>query len=86
MNVSPGPNQTALKNLITQAFQGWNKAGIKVALVAADPLFNDLRSDVIKAEQANGVAAMHQWHEFTDEGGYASFGTYLTEAYQTAAL
>jgi ABC-type uncharacterized transport system substrate-binding protein len=82
--VTPGPDQTALKNLIKQAFQGWKQAGIKVALVAADPLFNDLRSDVIKAEKANGVAAMHQWHEFKDEGGYASYGTDLTEAYQTA--
>ncbi len=84
VSVRPGPDQTALKNLIKQAFQGWNQAGIKVALVAADPLFNNLRSDVIKAEKANGVAAMHQWHEFTDEGGYASYGTDLTEAYQTA--
>jgi ABC-type uncharacterized transport system substrate-binding protein len=55
-----------------------------VALVTADPLFNDLRPDVIKAEKANGIAAMHQWHEFKDDGGYASYGTDLTEAYQTA--
>jgi ABC-type uncharacterized transport system substrate-binding protein len=83
--VIPGPDQTAIKKLINQAFQGWKQSGIKVALVAADPLFNDLRPDVIKAEKANGVATMHQWHEFKDEGGYASYGTDLTEAYQTAA-
>jgi ABC-type uncharacterized transport system substrate-binding protein len=84
VNVTPGPDQTALKNRITHAFQGWKQAGIKVALVAADPLFNDLRSDVIKAEKTHGIAAMHQWREFKDEGGYASYGTDLTEAYQMA--
>ena len=57
VHVIPGPDQTAIKKLINQAFQGWKQAGIKVALVAADPLFNDLRPDVIKAEKASGVAA-----------------------------
>jgi len=27
---------------------------------------------------------MHQWHEFKDEGGYASYGTSLMEGYQKA--
>jgi putative tryptophan/tyrosine transport system substrate-binding protein len=27
---------------------------------------------------------MHQWKEFEDEGGYASFGPKLLEAYQVA--
>lgn len=83
--ITPGPDKTAIIKLINQAFDGWKKAGIKVALVAADPLFNDLRSDVIKAETKYGFAAMHQWHEFKDEGGYASYGTNLMEAYQNAA-
>lgn len=55
-----------------------------MALVAADPLFNDLRVDVIAAEKACGVASMHQWHEFQSDGGYASYGTNLTQAYQMA--
>jgi putative ABC transport system substrate-binding protein len=84
VSVTPGPDQTTIKNLINQTFQGWKQAAIKVALVAADPLFNDFRPDVISAEKASGVAAMHQWHEFKDEGGYASYGADLTEAYQKA--
>ena len=56
-----------------------------MAVVAADPLFFDLLPEVIAAEKANGFAAMHQWHEFKDAGGYASYGASLTEAYQTAA-
>jgi putative ABC transport system substrate-binding protein len=85
VNVTPGDgDQTALKTLITRAFQRWNEAGIKVALVAADPLFNNLRRDVIQAEKTYGIAAMHQWHEFKNDGGYASYGTDLKQAYQTA--
>jgi ABC-type uncharacterized transport system substrate-binding protein len=84
VNVTPGPDKKAISDLISQTFQSWQQAGIKVALVAADPLFNDFRSDVLSAEKASGVAAMHQWHEFKDEGGYASYGTDLTEAYQKA--
>jgi ABC-type uncharacterized transport system substrate-binding protein len=84
VSVTPGPDKDAMKKLITKAFQDWKKAGIKVALVAADPLFNDLRSDVIKAETENNFAAMHQWKEFRNEGGYASYGTDLIEAYRKA--
>ena len=84
--VSPGADQTKIINAIDQAFQSWQKKGIKAALVAADPLFNDLRQDVIAAEKDNGIAAIHQWHEFKDEGGFASYGTSLTEAYEQAAV
>jgi len=84
--VSPGADQTKIINAIDQAFQSWQQKGIKAALVAADPLFNDLRQDVIAAEKSYGIAAMHQWHEFKDEGGYASYGTSLTEAYEQAAV
>jgi putative tryptophan/tyrosine transport system substrate-binding protein len=84
VSVTPGPNKAAIVDVINQAFKGWKQAGITVALVAADPLFNDLRPEVIKAEKAYGFAAMHQWHEFKDEGGYASYGTDLIEAYKKA--
>ena len=67
---------------INNAFARWGKNGLKAALVAADPIFNDHRKEVIAAEKANSIAAMHQWHEFKDEGGYASYGTSLIEAYQ----
>jgi putative ABC transport system substrate-binding protein len=83
-SVTPGPNKQAIRDLIKNAFQGWKQKGITVALVAADPLFNDFRKEVIQAEIDNSFAAMHQWHEFKDEGGFASYGTDLTEAYQTA--
>jgi ABC-type uncharacterized transport system substrate-binding protein len=82
--VVPGADQTTIIDAINKAFQSWEKKKIKVALVAADPLFNDLRLDVIAAEKTCGVASMHQWHEFQSDGGYASYGTNLTQAYQMA--
>jgi ABC-type uncharacterized transport system substrate-binding protein len=83
-HVMPGSDQAAIISAISQAFRSWQQNGIKVALVAADPLFNDLRKDVIAAERTYGMAAMHQWHEFKSEGGYASYGTNITKAYQQA--
>jgi putative ABC transport system substrate-binding protein len=70
--------------LIQDAFAIWGKNKVKYALVAADPIFNDHRDVVIKAENNNKIGAMHQWHEFKDEGGYTSYGTSLVEAYQQA--
>jgi ABC-type uncharacterized transport system substrate-binding protein len=81
---TPGADPATVITLIKDAFKSWQQKGIKVALVAADPIFNNHRADVIKAEQDNNIAAMHQWHEFKDEGGYASYGTKLIEAYQMA--
>lgn len=69
---------------IKDAFARWKSKGVKSALVAADPIFNDHRPEVLAAAKANGVATMHQWREFKDDGGYASFGTSLIEAYQIA--
>jgi ABC-type uncharacterized transport system substrate-binding protein len=84
--VSPGADQAKITTAIDQAFQSWQQNGIKAALVTADPLFNDLRQYIIAAEKNNDIAAIHQWHEFKDEGGFASYGTSLTEAYEKAAV
>jgi ABC-type uncharacterized transport system substrate-binding protein len=71
---------------IKNAFAKWGKNGMKLqaALVAADPIFNDHRKEVITAQNANSIATMHQWKEFKDEGGYAAYGTSLIEAYKQA--
>jgi ABC-type uncharacterized transport system substrate-binding protein len=79
----PGDTDDDVVTRIKDAFAQWN-GKLKCALVAADPIFNDHRKEVIAAAKANGVATMHQWREFKDEGGYASFGTSLIEAYQKA--
>jgi ABC-type uncharacterized transport system substrate-binding protein len=79
-----GDTDTDVINRITNAFSQWKIKGVKSALVAADPIFNDHRSQVLAAAKANGIATMHQWREFKEEGGYASFGTSLIEAYQKA--
>ena len=38
----------------------WGRKGLTAALVAADPIFNDHRKEVIAAENANKIGAMHQ--------------------------
>lgn len=80
----PGENDAAVVARINNAFAAWKAAGIKAALVAADPIFNNHRREVIAAARRNRVLTMHQWREFRDEGGHASFGTSLKEAYQQA--
>jgi hypothetical protein len=81
-----GEKDTDVIKRIDDAFARWGKTGMKLkaALVAADPIFNDHRKNVIDAANKNSVATMHQWYEFKDEGAYASYGTSLIEAYQNA--
>lgn len=81
---NPGEPDAAVVNRIDSAFAAWRQMRIKAALVAADPIFNDHRREVIRAAKRNGIATMHQWHEFVDDSGYASYGTSLMEAYQRA--
>jgi ABC-type uncharacterized transport system substrate-binding protein len=69
---------------IKGAFTKWKQNGLKAALVAADPIFNDHRKEVITAAKSSRITTMYQWHEFKDEGGDASYGTSLIEAYQKA--
>lgn len=80
----PGETGKDVVSRIKDAFARWKSNGVKAALVCADPIFNDHRKEALAAAKANGVATMHQWREFKDEGGYASFGTSLIEAYQKA--
>jgi putative tryptophan/tyrosine transport system substrate-binding protein len=79
-----GESDTDVLNRIDGAFKKWAAGKVKYVLVAADPIFNDHRKEIIAAEKANSIGAMHQWKEFKDEGGYASYGTTLKDAYQMA--
>jgi len=80
----PGESDRNVVDRIGDAFRKWKQNGLKAALVAADPIFNDHRKELIAAARSSGIATMHQWHEFKDEGAYASYGTSIMEAYQKA--
>jgi putative ABC transport system substrate-binding protein len=80
----PGETDQDVIKRINNAFTKWKQNGLTAALVAADPIFNDHRKELISAAKSSGIATMHQWHEFKDEGAYASYGTSIKEAYQKA--
>jgi putative ABC transport system substrate-binding protein len=79
---------TPLQTQIDGAFQdiqnniqnnGWGGA-----LVGADPLFNNHRSDVISSASSHKVPTMYQWREFAEDGGLISYGPNLITAYALA--
>jgi putative tryptophan/tyrosine transport system substrate-binding protein len=71
---------------IKQAFHDWAAAGIKAALVTANPFFNNHRRKVVDAARHAKIPAIYQWREFVDAGGLMSYGPKLSEAYKLAAL
>jgi ABC-type uncharacterized transport system substrate-binding protein len=81
--VSGGNNQTTIVNNIKQTFSKW-KGHLAGVVVTADPVFNDLRDDVIGAAANNNIRAIYQWDEFADAGGLMSYGTNIQKAYELA--
>jgi putative ABC transport system substrate-binding protein len=71
---------------IPQAFRAWHQAGIKAAVVTANPFFNNHGPDVINHANNNNIAAIYQWHQFVDAGGLMSYGTKLLDAYNLAGI
>jgi ABC-type uncharacterized transport system substrate-binding protein len=69
---------------IEQAFQDWKNAGVKAAIITADPLFNNHKDTIVKAAALKKIAAVYQWREFADEGGLMSYGPSLSLAYKIA--
>jgi ABC-type uncharacterized transport system substrate-binding protein len=71
------------KTTFSKAFRDWQQKGIKAAVVAANPFFNDHRHDIVDVAT---IAAIYQWHEFVELGGLMSYGPKLTEAYELAGV
>ena len=61
-----------------KAFKGGQR--VDALLVTANSLFNDLRKQVVQL--ADRMPAIYQWREFTEAGGYMSFGPSIIEAYE----
>jgi len=58
---------------------------IQALLVTADPMFNDLRLDVIRPGGVPlSIPAIYQWCEFVGDGGLMSVGPNLVEEYTVA--
>jgi hypothetical protein len=82
-------SEPTIKSDIQLAFDTWRANGITAALVCADPIFNEHRSDIRDAAKpVHGIKikTMHQWDDFVSGhyGDYA-YGTSLSECYKLAA-
>ena len=54
----------------------------EIVLVHTDPFFNANRSMLVAATQKHAVPAVYELREFVVEGGLASYGTNIVEAYR----
>jgi putative ABC transport system substrate-binding protein len=76
---APGQIRQVIRNLLAL------NPPIQALLVTADPMFNDLRSEVIKPEGTRlSIPAIYQWREFVDDDGLMSYGPNLVEEYTAA--
>ena len=78
LNVLKVANQSELEAAFTTLAQ----RPVDALLVGADPLFNDLRGQVISLAARHRVPAIYQWREFPAAGGMISYGPSLSDAYR----
>jgi putative tryptophan/tyrosine transport system substrate-binding protein len=71
---------------IESAFQAFASLRVDALLVAADPLFNNRRAQVLSLAASQSLPAIYQWREFVKEGGLMSYGPSITEAYRQAGI
>jgi ABC-type uncharacterized transport system substrate-binding protein len=76
--------QAATDQEIERAFQMFASKRVDALLVAADPLFNNRRAQVLPLAAAHSLPAIYQWREFVTAGGLMSYGPSITEAYHQA--
>jgi putative ABC transport system substrate-binding protein len=69
---------------IESAFRTFAARGTDALLVAADPLYNNRRSQVLSLAAAHSLPAIYQWRQFVTAGGLMSYGPSITEAYHKA--
>jgi len=62
------------------------KGKVAGLLVAADPLFNSLRTEVVELAAHLGVPAIYQWRGFTAAGGLMSYGPRIADAYRQTGV
>jgi putative ABC transport system substrate-binding protein len=67
------------------AFTTMSQRRVDALLVAADPLFdNNARDQVIALASRYSLPAIYDWRDVTAAGGFASYGSNLTDAYRLA--
>ena len=83
-DVTGGGSANQIEDAIEDGFKTWQGNGLKVAVVTADPLFNNHRDKVIDVARKYKIAAIYQWSEFASAGGLMSYGTNLLRGVQVS--
>jgi putative ABC transport system substrate-binding protein len=86
LGLKPVPQAATDSAGIDTAFKNFSAQQIDALIVAADPLFNDNRPQVIKGADDLKKPAIYQWREFAEDNGLISYGTNLTIAYTLAGM
>jgi putative ABC transport system substrate-binding protein len=71
---------------IDHAFEAVARQRPDALLVAADPLFNSRREQIIALTARAKLPAFYQWREFPQAGGLISYGTSLSDAYRQVGV
>lgn len=69
---------------IEAAFASMAARGIAALAVGADPFFANQRGLIVTLSARHAIAAIYQWREFVTEGGLASYGPSIEDAYRLA--
>jgi len=69
---------------IEAAVAGLTRQSVDALLVTADPYFNSHRERLVALLMQHRIPAIYQWSAFATEGGLASYGPSIAEAYQRA--
>jgi putative ABC transport system substrate-binding protein len=56
--------------------------GARALLVSADPLFTEQRNLIVALAAKHGLPAVYPWRQYAVDGGLASYGPSITEAYR----
>jgi putative ABC transport system substrate-binding protein len=71
---------------IAEAFESVVREHIPALIVAADPLFNAQRDQIVAFAAKYGVPAIYQFREYAAAGGLISYGIDLPDAYRQAGV
>jgi putative tryptophan/tyrosine transport system substrate-binding protein len=67
---------------IDAAFDSFSRQNVNAVLVASDPFFNGRRQKIVALAAHYTLPTIHEWREFVQAGGLASYGSNLSDNYR----